>query len=60
MISSTKINSQGATAVAILAQDAAVLSRRQPMGDQARSTALDVTNLVNIEVENKKFIDSFR
>jgi hypothetical protein len=44
----------------MLAQGAAVLSRRQLMEDQARSTALDVTNLVSIEVENKKFIDSFR
>ena len=37
-----------------MAQGAAVLSRRQPMGDQTRSTALDVTEFVISEFEKLK------
>ena len=40
--------------VAMLAQGAAVLSRAQPMGDQGRSTALDVTDLVSVVLEKFK------
>ena len=40
--------------MAILAQGAAVLSRRQPMEGQARSTALDVTEFVIGECEKFK------
>jgi hypothetical protein len=38
----------------ILAQGAAVLSRRQPMEGQARSTTLDVTEFVIGELEKFK------
>ena len=50
---------QRSTLNCCLAQDAAALSVPRPMGDQGRSTALDVIDLVSDTVKNKIHRGSF-